>query len=232
MSDPLGVIGHHWQDSTHIAQGVVTAGVFTRAAKIEGSWFNGREPDEDRWGLDFRAFDSWSARASVNPTRALSLQASFGVLESPEALEPDLSVRRTTVSALHATALRGRGSWATSAVFGVNDASEGPTTHATALETEVDLDGRNVVFGRAEYAVKSGHDLVLAEELEDRTFGVWAVALGYVRRFSALGPVVPALGARASLALVGDALEPYYGARASPGAAVYLQLQPPLVRHR
>lgn len=232
MSDPLGVIGHHWQDSTHIAYGVVTAGVFTRAVKIEASMFNGREPDEDRWDFDFRAFDSWSARASVNPTRTLSLQASFGVLDSPEALEPDVSVRRTTFSAMHATGLGGRGSWATSAIFGLNDASEGPTTHATALETEVDLDGRNVVFGRAEYALKSGHDLVLAEELEDRTFGVWAVALGYVRRFAALGPVVPALGVRGSLAFVGNALEPYYGGRVSPGAVAYVQLQPPVIEHR
>jgi hypothetical protein len=232
MSDPLAVIGHHWQDSTHIAYGVVTGGLFTQTVKIEGSWFNGREPDEDRWAFDFRAFDSWSARVSVNPTRALSLQASFGDLDSPEALEPDLSVRRTTVSAMHATAFGERGNWATAAVFGLNDASSGPITHATALETEVDLDGRNVVFGRAEYAVKSGHDLVLAEELEDRTFGVGTVAFGYVRRFSALGSVVPALGVRGSLAVVGDDLEPYYGGRASPGAVVYLQLQPPVIRHR
>jgi len=231
MSDPLGVIGHHWQDSTHIAYGVATAGLFTRTLKLEGSWFNGREPDEERWGFDLRAFDSWSARAAVSPTDTLALQASFGALDSPEALEPEVSLRRTTFSVMHATPLGERGSWATSAILGVNDASEGPTTHASAVETEVDLDGRNVVFGRAEYAQKSGHDLVLAEEQEDRTFGVWSLALGYVRRFPAAGPVVPALGVRGSLAVIGAALEPYYGARAAPGAVVYLQLQPPVIRH-
>src|SRR5881628_801045 len=43
--DPLAPISHHWQDGAHITFGVVTAGVFTRRAKLEGSWFNGREPD-------------------------------------------------------------------------------------------------------------------------------------------------------------------------------------------
>src|SRR5438067_2638180 len=33
--DPLAPISHHWQDGTHIAFGVVTAGVFTRNAKLK-----------------------------------------------------------------------------------------------------------------------------------------------------------------------------------------------------
>src|SRR2546422_8709713 len=36
--DPLAPISHHWQDGTHITFGVVTAGGFTRAGKLEGSW--------------------------------------------------------------------------------------------------------------------------------------------------------------------------------------------------
>src|SRR5438034_1250462 len=51
--DPLAPISHHWQDGTHITFGVVTAGVFTRSAKLEASWFNGREPDEIRTNFDY-----------------------------------------------------------------------------------------------------------------------------------------------------------------------------------
>lgn len=39
MDDPVAPIGHHWQDATHISFGVVTAGLFTRQWKIEGSIF-------------------------------------------------------------------------------------------------------------------------------------------------------------------------------------------------
>jgi len=49
MYNPFPPIGHHWQDSTHISFGVLTAGVYTGWAKLEGSIFHGREPDEDRW---------------------------------------------------------------------------------------------------------------------------------------------------------------------------------------
>ncbi len=74
MINPFPPIGHHWQDSTHISFGVITAGVYTRWAKLEGSVFHGREPDEDRWNFDFGALDSWSGRLSLNPTDQTSFQ--------------------------------------------------------------------------------------------------------------------------------------------------------------
>jgi hypothetical protein len=53
----LSPISHHWFDSTHIAYGVVTAGVKASAFQIEGSAFNGREPDEKRWDIDTPRLD-------------------------------------------------------------------------------------------------------------------------------------------------------------------------------
>ena len=99
FSDPLAALSHHWQDSTHIAFGVLTAGVLTRKIKLEGSWFNGREPDDERYDFDFRPLDSYSGRISVNPTPSLSFQASYGYLKSPEELHPEESVHRLTASA-------------------------------------------------------------------------------------------------------------------------------------
>src|SRR2546428_434644 len=52
-SDPLAPLSHHWQDATHITFGVITAGLFTRSVKVEGSVFNGREPDENRTDFDY-----------------------------------------------------------------------------------------------------------------------------------------------------------------------------------
>ena len=55
---------HHNLDSTHISSGVVTGGVSCGGVGLEGSWFHGREPDENRLDLDLGPLDSWSLRAS------------------------------------------------------------------------------------------------------------------------------------------------------------------------
>lgn len=50
---PDGALGHHTFDSTHIAFGVLTVAVDRGPWVLEGSLFNGREPDEHRWDFDF-----------------------------------------------------------------------------------------------------------------------------------------------------------------------------------
>jgi len=49
--NPVGALGHHQEDSTHIADDVVTVGFTHRMARIEASGFHGREPDEFRWDI-------------------------------------------------------------------------------------------------------------------------------------------------------------------------------------
>src|SRR2546425_415960 len=56
--NPTAPLGHHTFDSTHIAFGVVTAAVDRGPLVVEGSLFNGREPDENRWGIESGRFDS------------------------------------------------------------------------------------------------------------------------------------------------------------------------------
>jgi hypothetical protein len=56
--DPVASLGHHLQDSTHIANDVVTGGLSYKKARIEFSGFHGREPDEFRWNIDSGAVDS------------------------------------------------------------------------------------------------------------------------------------------------------------------------------
>ena len=63
MSNPIAPISHHWLDSSHITFGVVTGAIYGRAWKIEGSSFNGREPDDERYDFDLAAMDSYSGRA-------------------------------------------------------------------------------------------------------------------------------------------------------------------------
>ncbi|MDI1300967.1 MAG: hypothetical protein PSX71_03590 [bacterium] len=68
LRNPEAPLTHHWLDSTHITFGVVTLGASQGPWKLEASSFNGREPDENRWNIETRQFDSWSVRLSYNPT--------------------------------------------------------------------------------------------------------------------------------------------------------------------
>lgn len=94
---PLATLSHHIFDSTHIAFGVVTAAVDRGPWTVEASLFNGREPDEHRWGFDFGRLDSAAARVWFRPAPGLALQVSSGHLVDPEELEPG-TVQRTTTS--------------------------------------------------------------------------------------------------------------------------------------
>src|SRR5262249_44511705 len=59
MEIPTAPLTHHWMDSTHISFGVATAGIQTERWKLEGSWFNGHEPDRNRWNIDDLALNSY-----------------------------------------------------------------------------------------------------------------------------------------------------------------------------
>ena len=69
MDNPESPITHHWLDSTHVTFGVATVGYsWHDKMKLEGSLFTGREPDQSRWDIETPKLDSWSVRASWNPS--------------------------------------------------------------------------------------------------------------------------------------------------------------------
>jgi hypothetical protein len=78
-------IGHHWQDATHITWGETTAGVnVANRWKAEGSWFNGREPGENRHLPDALRLDSLCGRLSFNLDSRNAFQVSYGYLRNTE----------------------------------------------------------------------------------------------------------------------------------------------------
>jgi len=223
-ADPMATLSHHWQDSTHISFGVLTAGVIWRGVKVEGSWFNGREPDEKRYDFDFHPFDSYAARVSVAPAPSWSAQASYGYLKSPESLRPGVAVQRYTASVTYDHALGAEGHWAALGSFGANDESGEAFAASGLVEANVDLDGRNVLFGRVEVVQKSGDDLVLPSLVSASHYLLAAFNLGYLRNLPRLGAFLPGVGARGTLNLVPGALEPFYGSRTPFGLVAYLRL--------
>ena len=169
MPNPLAPIAHHWLDSTHITFGVVTGGVFGKRWKAEASVFNGREPDESRYDMDFGPMDSVSARVWFLPTPNLALQLSAGRLEEAEAGEHGearTDVSRTTASATYHTK-RGEDSiWATTVAWGRNEES-GHGSNAFLVETNLTANERDSWFGRFEAVGKTAHDLALGESRDD-----------------------------------------------------------------
>jgi hypothetical protein len=159
MDNPEAPIGHHWQDSSHIAAGVATIGFGQRMWKVEGSVFTGREPDENRWNFEKPKFDSWSARLSVNPHRDFSMQVSYGLLKEPEAFEPGVHIRRMTASISHQRPIGDRSFIASTFVWGRNYKAGGQLVRSYATDAilaEASYSWRNRVsaFGRYERAEK------------------------------------------------------------------------------
>ena len=239
MDNPIANLSHHWQDATHIAFGVLTAGVFTRQVKVEGSFFNGREPDEHRWNFDRLRLDSWSARVTVNPGASWSLTAGYGYLDSPEELHPEESMRRATASVLHGRRLGEQGQWSSALVWGMNHhGADRSPTHGVLAESEAILDGGHTVFGRAEHVQKSAEDLALEEDsfAPERVFGLWTGTFGYIREIGRWRWATIGIGGQGIVNVLPAALEPVYGSRTPAGALVFLRVRPyhvtPAMDHR
>jgi len=156
--NPAAPLSHHLQDSTHTSFGVVTSGLVIDRFKIEGSAFNGREPNEERWSIQLAALDSWSFRGSVAPTANWAVQYSYGKLVHPEALEPG-DQRRQTASVEYnrplSRGMLGEGNWATSLIWGrVQKDFEGSPLNSFLLESTLNFRRRNYAYTRVELVDK------------------------------------------------------------------------------
>lgn len=227
-NDPFAPLSHHWQDATHVVFGTVTAGVFTRTLKLEGSVFNGREPDENRTNFDYagRSLDSYSARANWNPTAQWSFSGWFAYMKSPEALEPDASVHRFGTSVLHSRILAGGGALSLAAVYGANQHEGGHAEPSYLLEGNLDFRGVHSVFGRVERVRKESSDLVLPASAGVDAANVTELAFGYARDLNRTGALRLGVGVRGAVNFVPEALADAYGSRAPTGFAVYFRIRP------
>jgi hypothetical protein len=239
MDNPAAPLTHHWQDATHVSFGVLTGGLYSRRWQLEGSVFNGREPDENRWDFDPIKLDSYSGRVTVNPTAHWSLAGGYGYLKSPEALNPDESMHRVTASLLHGARLGADGQWASTLIWGANKHSTEPGwSNGFLAESEAILDKHNTLFGRTELVQKSAADLVVDIPVVLRSgvvlpalpasesFNVGAIQLGYIRELTRTHWATIGLGAAGTLNFVPGSLEPYYGSRNPTGIFVFLRMRP------
>jgi hypothetical protein len=218
MDSPEAPISHHWLDSTHITFGVLTAGYVHDDWKLEVSRFRGREPDEHRYDIETGDLDSTAARLSWNPTRELSLQASWADVTSPEQLEPDEDQTKYSASAIYTRTL-GEGRWWSTTLAWGRRSSGHDEFDAFALESAFVPLERWTVFARAERTENNelaGH--------HGPTFTVGKVSAGAVRDFPVSKNVSLGLGALYAANFTPGALDLAYGG--DPGAAqIFARLQ-------
>jgi hypothetical protein len=230
MDDPDAPIGHHWQDSTHITFGVATLGAQWRNVKLEGSIFTGREPDEDRYDFDRPRFDSYSGRLSWNPLQNLALQVSYGYIKSPEELDPNTNIHRTTASAIYNLPLGHDTNWSNTFVWGQNNATKEGKTESFLIESNYQR-GRDTFYLRWEHVGKSGHELVLNEAAHTRIFPVAGYTLGYVRDLSHGNGIDIGLGTQFTINNRPDTLNRYYGDDLGYAFEFFLRIRPSLHPH-
>lgn len=227
MDEPQVALGHHWQDATHISFGVVTAGIFTRTVRLEGSAFNGHEPNEQRWDFDPIRVNSYSGRLTLNPTRSWSFTGGYGYLNNPEGRTPDESMHRLTSSAMYGRTVGDHGQVASTVIYGANKHFSHRWSNSLLAESEATLDERNTIFGRVEYVEKSAEELQIPGFGDEHKFVVESFSLGYIRELVAHArPLTFGVGIRGTINLVSKELEPAYGSRTPAGAMIFVRLRP------
>jgi hypothetical protein len=213
---PEAPITHHWLDSTHITFGVVTAGVVLDTVKLEASAFRGREPDQFRYDIEAPKLDSYSARASWNPTRELSMQVSWGHLTSPEQLAPTVDENRITASLSYTRLFNEGDIWATTLAWGRKYNSPGNVLDGYLAESELILKNGITLFARAERLqndelLERGEVVTTGFVTPQPIFTVSKVTAGGIYDFIRTQNVKIGLGALASRYGIPDALRSEYG---------------------
>jgi hypothetical protein len=191
--DPLAALGHHQEDSTHIAFNVFTAGFTWRSLRFEQSGFHGAEPTEQRWGFqpspDGHAIDSYSSRITFSPSANWTSQYSIAHITSPEALYPHEDQQRQTASIMYNRPIH-NGNWSNTLIWGRTRSLIGQSKENSYLfESLLQFATRNYIWTRIENAGRSNELLItpgssLPPNFEESPIGhVAAYTVGYDHDF-------------------------------------------------
>jgi hypothetical protein len=219
--NPVAVLGHHQQDSTHISNSVVTLGFAGGPVQLEASTFHGREPNENRWNFDGGKPDSFASRLSFSAGNTLSGQFSVGRINNREPSEPGMDTLRTTASLHHNVRFSG-GHVASSLIWGRNKDMHNDERHifnAYTLESTVNFKSQNWIWTRIENV-----DLHETDETPAGRIQAWTV--GYERELpTGSVPLRVGLGAQATFYGLAPQLKPIYGDRPA-GLSFFLRVRP------
>jgi hypothetical protein len=237
--DPMAALGHHQEDSTHIAFNVLTAGLTYRTLRLEASGFHGAEPTEARWHFqpspNGLAPDSVSGRLTWAPNNHIAAQYSVGHITSPEATNLAQNQFRQTASVMYSrpigahhdsTSMPGMdmatpatGTWSSTALWGQTRSLPGDLTENSFLLESLLTIQRNSVWARIEVAARTTELLIPAPAIEGPAGHVQAYTLGYGRNYRIAPHLYAAPGAQFTLDVAPDRLSSTYGRTPFSGVA-------------
>jgi hypothetical protein len=216
MELPQATLAHHSQDSTHIADDVVTVGLAYKNFKVEASGFHGAEPNEFRWNIDYGPIDSWSTRLWYLPNKNWAAQVSVGHLAHPELLQRG-DQTRSTASVEYSKPLPG-GSWSSSLIWGRDHSTYTKrNVNSYTAESVLPLGRKNFITARIELVDKDElfADQPAIQELLDvaygSTFRIGAYTIGYVRDINIFRHIETGIGVNVETYSLPSAIKPYYG---------------------
>lgn len=228
--NPVAALGHHQEDSTHIADDVVTVGFTYGIARIEASGFHGREPDEFRWDLDEGKIDSWSTRLTIQPGQNWSGQYSYARITSPEALFASEDQERMTASIMYNRPLH-NGNWASTVLWGrTRSIQDSSVFNSYLLESTVRFHTQNYIWTRIENVDRSNELLAgenpLPLDFREEPIGrVQAYTVGYDHDIDLIPKVASAIGAQFTTYGVTSVLKPIYGSH-PVGLMLFVRFRP------
>lgn len=228
--NPVAALGHHQEDSTHIASDVVTLGFARGIFRLEASGFHGREPNESRWNIDQGAIDSWSTRVTLQPGQNWSAQYSYARIAGPEALFPDEDQRRMTASVMYNRPIAD-GNWVSTLLWGrTRSLPDEAVFNSYLFESSVRFKTRHRVWTRIENVDRS-NELLLGQNPtppgfhEDPIGRVQAYTFGYDRDFDFVPHLASALGVQFTTYGVPQILRPIYGSHPA-GVVLFARFRP------
>jgi hypothetical protein len=210
IENPQAPLAHHYLDSSHITHGVVRGGVAAGAWTLDASWFQGREPDENRTDLDLAGLDSYAVRLSW-ARGPWSAQVSRAELTQPERVSP-YDAKKITASFGRDSTSATRGlSWL--AAFGQKREVHG-NFEAYLFEATLRASATNLFYTRLESVAKDILDAGFHPTVfhQHRQSQVTAFTVGYVRNVLRSPAGTIGVGADASAYGVPANLRDSYGA--------------------
>ena len=227
---PQAPLGHHWQDSTHIADNVATVALHHKWLRVEASGFFGTEPDENRWNIDWGPMNSYSGRVSIFPSKNWMAQVSAGRISKPER-QTDGDMVRSTASLHYTRPMTAGTAWSTSLLWGRNhDTASQHNLNSYLLESVYPVTKVDFLTGRVELVHKDelfANDPQLEHRLErtaGSTFRVQAYTAGYTRDIGTFRHVEAGIGANVTAYAIPAAIQPFYGGHPL-GGSVFLRFR-------
>ncbi len=158
------------------------------------------------------------------------VQFSQGFINSPEALEPNVDITRTTASVLYSKQFIGLKTHLDAAlVWGLNSPNTGEDENSLLLEGNLQFK-KSALYTRYEFVQKSTEELDLVNEFGNTRFNINAISVGYNHILLPAQSFNLSAGTKLTLNIAGKKLDPIYG-KAPIAGEIYLQLRPRLHNH-